>query len=274
MLSDYFSEINDHGTVVPVKDLAAFPRSEQAVLGASNQMPFPYYVASGYESQSVTYTYDDEGKVSASGTSTGDSTFFFFRQVPASQLYKFNGWFLKGLTGGTQGKVFLTLNQSTSPWTSYAQNIDGATKISGIPNDSTPVDCSFKIANGFSFSGVVKPQISLSADTPFAPYAMTNKELTEKKANFATIFMPYADKPVYTGDLDDLPTGCIYVGANATNSPSDWCVVYTVSGSLVDMPDATYGFQLAIGVASQVLFYRRKTGGAWTGWNQITMTAV
>lgn len=47
--------------------------------GVKNMVPLPYYRQSGYIENGVTYTYDEDGVITANGTSTGTSYFQIWR---------------------------------------------------------------------------------------------------------------------------------------------------------------------------------------------------
>ena len=148
------------------------------VLGAQNIIPYPYYQNNNFTSHGVTYSYDSDGIVSASGTSDGDSTFAIFREKKGSELQHLNGMYLGGMTGGTTNKVYLTINGHTDPWPSYAKVSDGFVQISGIPNDDSLIDCSIKINSTYSMSNPVKPMIVPVPNLAFTTRVMTNAEIT------------------------------------------------------------------------------------------------
>ena len=199
--SDYSLEIVDavtKGDMHPVTSNAVAEADEAIdaeiadlvnVYGAKNILPTPYYSESGLESYGVEYTINSDGTVTANGTATSSSTFYYFNHIKGSALQALNGCIFSGLSDGSDNTFFLSIHQAVSPWTPYCRLTNqGNKEISGIPNDDTLVDCIIRVSNGITvtnktfYAMIRKPGIK---DDTYQPYAMTNKELTdEAKATY------------------------------------------------------------------------------------------
>ena len=162
---------------------------DNAKLGAKNLIPFPYANVSGIESYGITYTYGKDGVITLSNdTSTGSSTFLIFEKIKGSDLQHLNGCILNGITDG-DNYVYIAIYKNTSPYTAYAKCTSGDTIISGIPNDSTLVNCCIRVSSGQTGGNrTIKPMIRLADDNDdaYAPYAMTNRQLSTSESGTIT----------------------------------------------------------------------------------------
>lgn len=166
-------------------DACKYNRSEANVLGAKNLVK-PSSVASGTDN-GVAYTNTD-GIVTANNQATADSKFSWdIGHLPVGK-YRITGC----PSGGSASKycVRVGVDTTASGWGSYVQadygdgaefEVDDATKFYSI-------GC--RVFNGYTASSLVfKPMIALASDTDstYAPYAMTNRELTTDKLDIATL---------------------------------------------------------------------------------------
>ena len=110
-------------------------------------------------------------------------------------------------------------------------------------------------------------------DDAYVPYSMTNRELTENKADFNSIFLPnlFANGVTYQGDLDDLKPGVVYCGDNATHAPSSYCIIITFSVDTHTGIITEYGAQLALKATGQNMYYRNCSNGTWSAWKEVTL---
>lgn len=158
-------------------------------LSVKNLNAFPYYRASGYETNGITYTYDSNGVVTANGTATANALFACHsRNVGAtSSLVLPNG--LYKITGGVNENCFVFANNTVGGVShNLGNDYGGGTLIHLTGSDS--------VAEGFSqiaiycavASGATvtnqefKPMIELVAlDDPgaFQPYTLPNSELSK-----------------------------------------------------------------------------------------------
>lgn len=158
-----------------------FPRSEQAVLGAKNLLPS---YSGTYTNAGVTYTADSNGIVTCSGTATGAS---IWRRVNDPITLKKGKYKLYGgsnIGTSTGSDVFVALWNGTA----YITPVKGTTDTYTFTQD-TSVQFTIRIGSGIdSSSYVFYPMIYLATDPDdtYAPYAMTNKELTDSASDQKT----------------------------------------------------------------------------------------
>lgn len=153
-----------------------FLRSEQAVLGAKNRFPFPYYKKSGYEENGLTYTYGNDGIININGTLSSSVSTMVLIYDKGSNLQWLNGLKLSGFTDGSDNTYSIIIGRQESPWTIYTRQKDSDVVISDIPNDNTPVAVKLDVRQSMS-NYKVSPMISFDGGT-YAPPAKTNKELS------------------------------------------------------------------------------------------------
>lgn len=180
MLSDYFSEINDHGTVVPVKDMAAFPRSEQAVLGAKN-----FALANRATTQTISlmdFTVDssDVNVVTVNGTNSAEAWFNYMDiELPEGNYIG------SGCTNGSDTTYMLSFvirNAGNTGDETTIKCFNGDVNIT-VPSGGRHVRAFIVVRNGKTltnqlFKLMIRP--ATDPDPTYAPHAMTNKELTDK----------------------------------------------------------------------------------------------
>lgn len=162
-----------------------FPRSEQAVLGAKNLLKYPY---NGTISGNIVFSPQNDGSINVSGASGAIQAqyylcnrFVYDFQLPAG-TYKATGgvssslsiqWSKNKVTGdNTQGSDYLggDLGDGVIFTLSQLSDIQGIVTVSANTTLSETIN--------------IKPMVRLASDQDdtYAPYAMTNKALTEKVA--------------------------------------------------------------------------------------------
>lgn len=166
-------------TYEPYFGSTAFPRSEQAVLGAKN---FWRGYISPDPAAGVTYTQNADKSISTSGSATGEES--FGRLMTNADLIAFinankgKTFVLNGCpSGGSHTTYYISI------WANNGlvveDNGSGATFT--IPSsDCTSANIAIHIKDGVDVSGKTwKPMISFDGGE-YAPPAMTNQQLTEK----------------------------------------------------------------------------------------------
>lgn len=174
---------------IPLKD-SMFPRSEQAVLGAKNILKNLEYSASGnYEVDGITYAFDaSTGIVTANGTASADSQFMYALRTKMNFVLKKGRYILSGCPSGgasnsyrLQGAKNKVYNNPSAGYDTLPLDVgSGAT---WDLSENAQIQLSVFIPSGATVSNLVfKPMIRLASDSDdtYAPYAMTNKELTER----------------------------------------------------------------------------------------------
>ena len=180
--------------------------------GAKNILATPYYSDDGLENNGVTYTVNSDGSVTANGTATASSTFYFFHNVKGSVLQIINGCIFNKLTDGSDNTFFLSINATLDPWTPYCRlTNEGEKVISGIPNNDTLVDGIIRITSGTTVTNkTFYPMIRMPGikDDTFVPFAYTNQRLTDQYNGISRRFTVVANNAFGTFDLpDDWQTG-------------------------------------------------------------------
>ena len=177
----------------PDSDDVIFPRYEQRILGAKNLLPL---TIGSQTINGVTWTVNSDGSVTANGTATGqtNSVFSLSGYLPNNS----QGCIFSGVNGGSSGTYFGGIMYS-STGTSYTTEIDSSNGDTVIPNafDSYPYMKGFlAVTPGTTVSNLTfYPMLRLASDpdNTFAPYAMTNRELTDFENKGIVIYPTYTD---------------------------------------------------------------------------------
>ena len=157
----------------------------QGVLGAKNLLKntYPSQTVSG-----VTITHNSDDSLSFSGTATAQIVVIIKRLIgtlTAGQKY-----ILSGIKGGSNSTYFMTYNDgSNNPY--YINLYDGDGEFIAVDESTyTQTYVGLYIRSGQNMTGItIKPMIRLASDPDdtYQPYAMTNRELTEKKINISDL---------------------------------------------------------------------------------------
>lgn len=230
-----------------VADLNAvfFPRSEQAVLGAKN----------GFNSENAVkatefVSANNNGIISFKDVSTAQwsSTYIGYFDVNAGQTY-----LLTGTNAAPYGRFALGLSATNHPADAYVPHI---TVISGTSNVQSfglqnPVKytanateriylwyCSdVNVESHTTFSTGIMNRFASDTDDIFAPYAMTNKELTDAISNISSGW-DYSTSEVDTGQkwIDGRPIYCKVIALeNAISTTAGSWTSTGVSSAGVDV---------------------------------------
>lgn len=165
----------DNDVLISELNKTFFPRSEQAVLGAKNLIPYPYADGMSKETNGITFTVQTDGSVIADGTATAGALFELWKidtfKLPIGKAVTLNG--------GIDNKAMIQY------WAAF----DFDYKTQGSDVSFTPTTDALAsgrltifVDAGKTLNNVVfKPMIRLATDTDptYAPYAMTNRELTD-----------------------------------------------------------------------------------------------
>ena len=277
MPDSYYSEVNDHGTVVPIKDLAAMTWDANARTGVHNLLPFDIasiksantnltWVGNTGSKNNVDFTLNDDGQVEVDASSSSLITLLI--PIPSS---------LKGIpitingcpSGGSSSTYEILVQAGNQPV--LGRDYGNGVNVT-IPNDNLNYNLGIVIRASQTFDDkIFSPMIRLVDDTntDFKPYVMTNQQLTEQKVSISKVTTAI--------DLNDLMIDGIYKvsNTNTTNRPEDQANGFTlIVSSLTD----SFIQQIAIVVTgtSEIIYTRRYGGNplSWSGWYKITGTAV
>ena len=174
MANEFVKVTDQNGVDHPVKDNAAFPRSEQAVLGAVNLCPMN---AQSGTPANLTITANADRSFAVVGTANATDNY-----ARTTFIMNKGTYYLSGVTGGKSGNTAL-YELHLKIGSTDIRNYDGFTEFT-IANDNTEVLVEFIYRSGAVIDTVVKPMISLASGIPYAPYVMTNRELTDEVKKF------------------------------------------------------------------------------------------
>ena len=172
-----------------------FDRAEQRVLGAKNLLPYPYGSGNSLTSGGVSYSVDDDGVVTASDSSTGESTFFiegtnwgYANYIDAEKILKPNTEYTlsAGIENSNNIYIHAVLTESSGTNLVAWRTISDADKTQRTPADLTGVRlaCWIRIKANITISTPIKiyPMLRLASDPDdtYVPFAKTNKQLTDE----------------------------------------------------------------------------------------------
>ena len=185
MSENYYSEFNEHGVVTPIKDLAAFPRSEQAVIGAKNL--FNTSNAIGTISANITETRNADTSITLNGTTAAEYIFpkeegsrgKGYYDLKEGESYKFS---VGVVNNDIKLQVYYKATSGSS-WAKLTEDVTAGQDLEfTIPNSYYDIWIRLDVLSGKTLNNVtVYPMIRLASDpdSTYAPFAMTNKQLTD-----------------------------------------------------------------------------------------------
>lgn len=177
----------DNDVLIPELNETFFPRSEQAVLGAKNLISVPYFESNKSEN-GVTWTVNSDGSVTGVSSDTPTSaTGFVLNQhivkntIIAGKTYILNGCPSGGDWGSGNNKYCIYIfDEGTGSPIAAMDTGNGALFTPQSGHNYT-----IRILIGVNATGALnltfKPMLRLvsDSDSTYAPYAMTNRELTD-----------------------------------------------------------------------------------------------
>lgn len=149
------------------------------VLGSKNVLPFPY-VETTKTQNGITYTVNSDGSITVSGTATSGSG---FNLTPLIKNNPFKNMILSGCPQGGSGTTFYIRDRITNDGVLVSQILD-----IGEGNTITSTDEAYAhqimvsvnegtvITEPITFRPMIRP--AEYQDSTYAPYAMTNKDIT------------------------------------------------------------------------------------------------
>ena len=233
-----------------------FPRSEQAVLGAVNEFN---NTATTDTVGGIECTVNADKTVTASGTYSGGA----YVQFSLGRVSVKAGEILKGCPSGGSTSTYQLILFNSAQTARLATDLGEGAVISA--DDSNALLAIYFHAS--VTDKVFKPQICLSMDTPYAPYAMTNKELTY-------LGLVYRGAIPSGADLDDyVEVGMWDInGTNPTNLPTG------ASGYVPFIVFPRWGHgnikQIIISRANEIYLRNKNDGESWSSWYKFTGTEV
>lgn len=164
-------------TYEPYRGTTAFPRDEQAVLGAKNRVPFPYHEGMSKSANGVTFTVDENGVIDVDTNGQASTATTSFAVMTTKARYN-DGYLLSGKSQYANTDVKLQYYDETAGY-GFDATEDGV-----LIQNSNGHNCRLVILvpSGKTISHAkFYPMLRLATDTDntYVPYAMTNRELTE-----------------------------------------------------------------------------------------------
>lgn len=160
--------------------------SEQNILGAKNLIPYPY-AETTKTLGGITFTDNGDGTITANGTATSTVYFLLLLATQEPIPIKSGKYILSG-TEADKGDVRLYLRyQGDTVWTMTHLGVE--TELI-LDNDTVITSIGLQIlANNVITDQVIKPMLRLAsiADDTYAPYAKTNKQLTDDITSHAEL---------------------------------------------------------------------------------------
>ena len=240
----------------------------QGVLGAKNFIPMPY-ADTTKTVNGITFTVNSDGSITVNGTATGGYAVFNITPNPDVRLQGLRGHYIASI-----GKNVIQPN-------GMAVNIRKSdNNIWGINPEMTNIEIELTDnlhLNGWIYIYVavntvvnnvkIYPMLRLASDPDdtYQPYAMTNRELTEKVL---------LKKALSNVDLNDITEYGIYsIQTGITNRPES--VTYA---TLIVAPGSSFdgSARTQMVYKDQYLYIRSKSGSpaTWTNWYKFTGTVV
>lgn len=160
------------------------------VLGAKNLIPYPYEEDSEVD-RGITWTNNVDGTVTATGTATSDSAHNLSARTASGKLWLKNGqYILSGTPSGGTSATYYIEAVTTQSGSAYRLGIDeGSGCIITVNGDDFGNDGSYvqiriivkqnydiPVGSPITFYPMVRP--AEYQDSTYAPYAMTNKDIT------------------------------------------------------------------------------------------------
>ena len=264
---------NDYDDTEKAKVAGAFPRSEQAVLGAYNIIN---NTMETHEVNGVTFTVNADKAVSLSGTSTGDLAhtnppYKYDVSTDLTNLKKGRYKLVGCPSGGSSSTYRLIISNGTT--SVFVTDTGNGAVFDYDPNAADPWKyCYIRINSGQNMTGkVFKPMITTDLNATYDDYvapAMTNEQLTENKIGVV--------REITSSDnLDNITDYGVYsIKSSPTNAPDSESYV-----SLLVTPCATIGSGAVVQTIfahGHAIYSRTKTGNplTWEPWYKFTGTVI
>ena len=233
----------------------------QGVLGAKNLLNS---MATTQTINGVTVTVDDNKVITLNGTSTADSYITLLSQTDLNNLLaKYGDLIINGSHPTEYNNARIITRYGSSNY--IVDSGKGALLYASITYE---MRLSLQIFSGRTFNNhKIYPMLRLASDPDdtYQPYAMTNRELTEKVL---------LKKALSNVDLNDITEYGIYsIQTGITNRPES--VTYaTLIVAPVSSFDGAARTQMVY--KDQYLYIRSKSGSpaTWTNWYKFTGTVV
>ena len=260
-MSEFNKYSTDGGaTFIDVEDSNAVHWSDNAILGAKN---FMFTTQTTHTTNDGTWTIDKEtGVITASGTPTGYSdTNFTFPLTPG--IYRIGK--IENGVNITWGGYELHKNGQTIY--TYAPNLTDGQVIDLTSYDFDEISMSVKrLSNNVAISGTIYPMLRLSTDTDdtYAPYTMTNRELTK---------LSKRTKLSDSDDLDDILEYGNYYWENLIPLHSPENQNYA-SMNVYPCGDIIHQEIIRGAGGGASIYVRRYQTNSWSSWYKFTGTLI
>lgn len=137
-----------------------------------------------YTLNGVTFTINNDLSVSISGTASNNCIFVFKLKEDISLIESKK---YSGISGGSSSTIWLLVEYyNNNSWVGEKKIYDGTVALIA-PSTANKVNLEVYVKSGASINKTIYPLLSLASDpsTAYAPYAKTNKELTDDISSLA-----------------------------------------------------------------------------------------
>lgn len=267
----------------------------QGILGAKNLVPYPYYRGSSYTTNGITFIANDDGSVTANGTATADANYSCVNRItgePNMNIKVGEKYILSGAPDGSSSSTYYIMIIRTNNASVEVIAIDYGDSVSfTLPTSEEYYGITITIKKGQTVNNLTfYPMLRLAQDTDstYQPYALTNKELTERIKTIvdeavAKAFVASASK--WHDNANDCNVGFERTSNQRTsNLPTTstgqnilWYDILTArEGSDPTSADFNYGIQIAVQTTSTSTmgdtYVRAVNGGespVWSEWKKL-----
>lgn len=267
----------------------------QGILGAKNLIPYPYYRPDSYMSNGITFIVNADKSITANGTATDDANYacvYRGSNEPHLNVNVGEQYILSGSPAGSSISTYYIniLNTQNGEANSIARDFGGSATFT-LPTSEEYYGVGVVIKSGVTVTNLTfKPMLRLASDTDstYQPYAMTNKELTERIKTIVSeavteAFSAHAAK--WHDNANDCNVGfertnnyrTSNMPTTGTEQKPSWYNIMTVRESNDPTSSAWgYGIQIAVQTTTNSTmgdtYVRAVNGGAtptWSEWKKL-----
>lgn len=181
------------------------------IMGAKNLIPYPHYETTKTVN-GITFTDNGDGTVTANGTATATAVYLLVSNTKNIPFQRGN-YFLSGCPLGGGSNSYILYYQPYSGGQFGTASIDNGNGVNVSIGDEEKCVLIIRVYSGATLSNLIfKPMLRLAEDVDetFRPYAMTNKELTDRAGNIET--------KMGTSDISAIGDGTVTGGISQLNS--------------------------------------------------------
>ena len=265
-LGDLFNAVDSE--VGNVKQALSDEANASAITGVKNVHPYPYYRASGYQHNGYTFNYDSKGVFTINGTLESGKTSGYIQLLTKGDSADFvellKSAAFKIISTQVSNSVYIAFdwydaNDSYISEIKYKANGDKVVVPSNAKYLATYITVEASSLTNYEFAFMVAP-VNVT-DPTFQPYAMTNRELTNR-------YVIATETVELTGD----GTNFYVAKTQATNPPTGYVAVGVVGVSTTTNSKIISNADI-VGVSKSLMITAMTyNGAAWPTTDTATAT--